>query len=303
MKARWLSALYPRRWRERYGAEFEALLEEHGISPLTLLDVAMSALVAHLNPDAFSGGALLMIAKLRRSEITVLCAYVAFVVAGLAFAKLTEDAEFVAAAGAHAGVGTAFQVVLIGACLSLAAALAGALPIGLAVVRGALARRRRDVLGLLSVPPLALAVWVAFSVVPFRWLVQVVGPRPIHDPVNPLLAMTWMGLFVLAVVASATAVSLAVARSEVGPGALKWALTPGLALTAIMAVVWVAVLAWGVNLRADVPELFNGDDGMLATWLPLSWLAIAAVMAGAAAVATRSAIAGLRTARGTSPGD
>lgn len=46
MSIGWLLRLYPREWRERYGEEFEALLEEHGLSPLDTLDVALGAIEA-----------------------------------------------------------------------------------------------------------------------------------------------------------------------------------------------------------------------------------------------------------------
>lgn len=190
-------------------------------------------------------------------------------------------------------MGIAFQTVLIGAWVSLVAAVVGGLPIALAVLRGAVAGRRRDVLGLLGVPPLALVVFVGYSAFPMQLLMRVIGHRPVHDPINLLVALTWMGLLGLAALASAAALSLAVARSELTPGTLRRALPPGLALAATMGVVAAATLAWGLSLRAEVPELFNSNGGMLATLLPLSWLAVVVVMGLAAATAARSVVAGL----------
>ena len=43
--------LYPRRWRRRYGDEFLAVLEEHGLSLMVLLDVVRGALDARLHPQ------------------------------------------------------------------------------------------------------------------------------------------------------------------------------------------------------------------------------------------------------------
>jgi hypothetical protein len=48
---RWLLRLYPRRWRERYGDEFLALVEERGVSIGALLDVLRGALDARLHPE------------------------------------------------------------------------------------------------------------------------------------------------------------------------------------------------------------------------------------------------------------
>jgi hypothetical protein len=44
----WLLRLYPRRWRERYGDEFAALLEDVRPGPRATLDVLVSGLLAHL---------------------------------------------------------------------------------------------------------------------------------------------------------------------------------------------------------------------------------------------------------------
>jgi hypothetical protein len=57
-RASWLVRLYPPRWRERYGAEFDALLEESGRGPRTALDVGRGALDARLR-EAVAGRRLL----------------------------------------------------------------------------------------------------------------------------------------------------------------------------------------------------------------------------------------------------
>lgn len=44
-----LLRLYPARWRDRYGDEFEALLLERTLGPFDVLDVALGALDAHLH--------------------------------------------------------------------------------------------------------------------------------------------------------------------------------------------------------------------------------------------------------------
>lgn len=42
--ALWLARLYPRRWRERYGEEFDALIEDADLSFRDLFDIAISVL-------------------------------------------------------------------------------------------------------------------------------------------------------------------------------------------------------------------------------------------------------------------
>jgi hypothetical protein len=46
--AKWLLILYPRAWRNRYGTEFVAVLEQHRITLRTLLDIVMGAMKARL---------------------------------------------------------------------------------------------------------------------------------------------------------------------------------------------------------------------------------------------------------------
>jgi hypothetical protein len=50
MMRRFLIRLYPADWRERYAAEFDALLEERPLGPFDVADVLLSAIDAHIRP-------------------------------------------------------------------------------------------------------------------------------------------------------------------------------------------------------------------------------------------------------------
>ena len=54
----WMVHLYPSAWRERYGEEFEAFLEDCTLSPVQILDVIAGAIDArlHLVGDRVSSG-------------------------------------------------------------------------------------------------------------------------------------------------------------------------------------------------------------------------------------------------------
>lgn len=54
---RFLLRLYPHSWRERYGDEFEALLDEHSVGPHATLDVLRGALDARLRGRTSPGAA------------------------------------------------------------------------------------------------------------------------------------------------------------------------------------------------------------------------------------------------------
>src|SRR5215471_15705202 len=44
----WLLALYPKQWRDQYGAEYLALLEDTELSPAVVLDIVKAACLARL---------------------------------------------------------------------------------------------------------------------------------------------------------------------------------------------------------------------------------------------------------------
>src|SRR5690348_4590322 len=117
-------------------------------------------------------------ARLRRAEITVFCAYIAFVLAGLAFAKITEYDDFGDATRAHPLIGGAFTAVVI-----------GALPLAAAAARAALAARRWGILALLAVPALAFAVFVGYALL----LGQVVAPA-LHAGSGPTPTNVVLGI-------------------------------------------------------------------------------------------------------------
>jgi hypothetical protein len=49
----WLTRLYPKAWRDRYAAEFRALLDDRPPGPLDVLDILFNAGREHMNSTAF----------------------------------------------------------------------------------------------------------------------------------------------------------------------------------------------------------------------------------------------------------
>jgi hypothetical protein len=284
--------LYPRVWRERYEEEFGALLEERHASVLDVCDVALGALDAWLFPQvAGERSVAFMVGRMRRSVLLVLWAWVGLVAAGVGFQKMTEYEDFVRAARESAPVGAAFDAVVVGAFVTLAAVLVGGIPIVFAALRDALGSGRKDVPLLLCVPPLSLGVFVGYVLVLMRVVYPFLGNLTIHDPVNVALFLSIVVMFLLAAVASTASVSAAVGRSGVGESLYRFALYPATLAALSMVVVSVATAVWGLALWAQAPILFSGDDGLLATPTAASWLAILAVCACTSVVA---AVRGLR---------
>lgn len=90
---RWLVRLYPRAWRERYGVEFLASLEDFGAGPRWALDVIRGALDAHLQH--------LRPGRLAPLPLLVLCA----AATGWLNLHATDDVQPVAALLLFAGFG------------------------------------------------------------------------------------------------------------------------------------------------------------------------------------------------------
>jgi hypothetical protein len=287
----YLLRLYPAAWRERYGDEFAALLEETPLSLHSVCDVLLGALDARrLGFGRISD----MLDRLRRAEITIFCAYIAFVVSGLGFAKMTEYDDFADATRAHPAIGVAFNVLVAGAWIAFAAMLVGGLPLALVAARSALVARRWRILALLATPAFAFAAFVGYTLV----LGQVVAPA-LHagsgpTPTNVVLFLSLAAVFILAAIASTAGVIRAIAASDIPERLYTFARLPAAVAVLAMTIVTGALLAWGLGLQTGVPELFNGGDGILATNTAANWLANLAVMGLATAVAVWAAVRAFR---------
>lgn len=285
---RWIGValrLFPDAWRTRYGTEFGALLEQTPTSFRAIFDILVAAVDAHVHPTGPRRRWPLMIERLRISELVVFASWVVFVVAGLAFQRMTEGAPYTGIATGQPSVQWTYLAVVAGAVLSLCAVIFASLPIALAIARTAIAARHWRHVGLLAVPPAALAIWVGITAV----LLTVAGTPP-DGTARVALFLVWVGVFLLAAVASTVAVSAAALEADVDGAFYRRAAAPALLTAGAMLVVVAAVLAWGVALAITAPSTFWGDEGILGGSTVLTWLGIVVVMAGATAVAIRAAI-------------
>jgi hypothetical protein len=290
-----LLRLYPRIWRERYEDEVLAMLEQRSLSFTDGVNLFFGALDAQLHPHLGTTGMSLyeriihMFATLRRSVLTIFCTYVGFILAGWGFQKMTEYDDFQEVARTHSVVGLSFNLVVFGAVVALLAVLAGGLPIAVAVIRSALARKRRGPLFLLAVPILAFAVFLGTTL-----LLEAID-HPGTQPVWRLFLHRglFFGMLLAAAIASTGAVCFAVARSEIPEKLLRFALLPFILATISMALVLAATIIWGLGLRDSAPQLFAGNNGIVGTSTTGTWLGIVIAMAIATGLSIVSLIRGL----------
>jgi hypothetical protein len=109
---RFLLRVYPRGWRERYGDELLALLEEQPLTWRVRADVVVSGLRERVRGSG-------------RAPLRVLWAWSLFVVGGVAFQKTSEHWQVVVPGSERALPSAAFHVVQAAALVGGLAVLAG----------------------------------------------------------------------------------------------------------------------------------------------------------------------------------
>ncbi|MBV9614545.1 MAG: hypothetical protein JO031_03710 [Ktedonobacteraceae bacterium] len=292
---KWLLLLYPRVWRTRYEEEFLVTLSSHPFSLPEGMDILLGALDAHLHPSLGTTALPLpekmkhLLSTIRCSLVTLFCTYSSFILAGLAFQKMTEERVFQQAGQGVNLVGISFQFVIFGAIVALLAVLVGGLPIAIATIRSALVRKRYGPLFLLAVPILAFLVFLRITL--FLEAINRPGTQPIWQFF--LHRGVFFGTLLAAAIASPSAICFAVIRSEIPEKLLRFALFPFALGTLSMALVLAAIIVWGLGLREVAPQLFAGNDGIVSTSTIGTWLGIVIAMGIATVLAALSLIRGL----------
>lgn len=309
-----LLRLCPRAFRQAYGVEmeqvFRAMLLDAwrarglwGVVSLwapALGDLLVGAAAAHGDDLGLSIEALRrswLMSRMRASAITIFSAYIALVLTGMGFQKLTEDIMKTALPTTYPGVRLAYDVIVAGAVLALLAVLVGGLPIAWEAIHQAFSERRWGILALFAVPPLSLAIWLGWT-----WtILNVITPaKHVHNIYAPSvigIGRSWVGLFILAAIASVTAVSIAVSRSHISAQRYRFSLRMAIVATLGMFITMAGVVAFGLQVQSLAPQDLAG----LATPLGLgestglSLVTQTVVMLIASVVAAVSVFRGLTT--------
>jgi hypothetical protein len=293
-----LLRLYPAAWRERYHDEVIAVLAEHRVTYWTMLDVLLGALDAHMHRDLLPRRLTSMAHRIRSSEIATFCAFMLFCSAWLLL-RLVRDPLPVweAAVNVHPELLRALDLMDLAGVLATLAILVGGVPILLSTVVHSIATRRWKLLALFSVPLLGAAVLVVLGLTNLR-----VGsyPQPgtsgapptIAAPLSPLAIAVQLGLVMLLLVAvggSTAAVAVAIGRSELGAGVLRFALLPAGVATAALGLGLLAAITLNVLIFVEAPQVSAG---------PLLHVADLLAMLAAVVLATVALRRGIRAARG-----
>jgi hypothetical protein len=279
----WLVQLYPAGWREHYGEEFTALLEECLYTPLEVLDVILGAVDANLQllfGVELNWRVMNMLNKIRTAILIVFAAYVAFVIAGLSLVGMADDSPMAQLMKIDPGLKAAWVTIQVGALVALLAVIIGGLPLARAVVRRALTGSHRN-LPLLFVPLVAFLLVVAYLAL--IWAVgtgriQIAGVERVVQPGAFPAGNRWMmaGLmivFILGAIASVLAVWRVVSHTTVKAATFhlfghpttiqvyRFAYLPAVITTLAMLGMWIATLAWGWISFTSLPGVLAGNYG------------------------------------------
>lgn len=281
-----LVRLYPPEWRERYADEFLALLEQRPYTFGNWIDVLLGAIDANLRPqisDNFNPALNLITNRLRTSIMVGFCAYIAFIVAGLAFYGMLDDSPFIPAMQGNFEFRSAWFTVECAAVIALLAVTIGGLPLVLAVLRQGVLAKRRDLLLLLFIPVVAfvglISFWIGTALILALFGLEGKAIAPIF---GSLLLCVWGTAFVIAAIFSVGSVWVALARSRVNVRFYRFARVPTVVATIAMAIMLVGTLAWGLLADLQVHAAFV--DSLLGWLLIVATMAIATVVAGVVSV-------------------
>lgn len=314
----WLLSLYPRAWRDRYAAEFEALLEQCLHTPLDVVDVflgAMDARLQLLNGEAVNWRMMNMLNKLRTTLLIVFAAYIGFIIAGFSLVGLADDSPMIPLMQTNFALAAAWTTIQIGAFVALLAVVIGGFPLALTIIRRALSVDRRN-LGWLLVPVIsfvALVLYVGFVFSVGTGRTQIPGVVRVVQPGNfpagnRLMLEGLMLVFILGAIASTLAVWKAISYTDVEQETFRavgrpltvkiytFAYVPAVITTFSMLVMLVATLAWGWLAFTALPEVLAGNFGPWGTSTQV-WCIGIAVLMGLCTLAAFFGLARGRSAR------
>ena len=254
---------YPREWRERYGDEFAALMEDslNGARPTPpfRLSIAWAGLRERGHQSGLVGEGSGAGDRVRAGSLLVFCAWVVFVVAGASFSKLSEQFDTAVPAASRSlpwGAFKTIQMVAVVAAILVGVGALAAIPACLRFVRdGGWRAVSRHVNRATAVT----AVTVVASIGLVGWANSLsYAERNGGSSLYGLAFAVWAALIVTTL-ALWTVVAVVVGQRLVLARSLL-AFEAGLAtaVTAAMVTIATATAIWWAAMAADAPWFLHG---------------------------------------------
>jgi hypothetical protein len=288
-----LLTLFPQAWRERYEGEMRALLAEQKIRPRTFVDLVRAAGDAHLHPHGMRPAA---VERMRNTAGAALCGWIAFVLCGSGFAKLTEDRPFATAGVAHPLLGDTRTAIAVLAVLSLAAVLLGGGPLIAGVLLEAWTKRRAPLVRAVCAPFAAVVTFCLATGV-LAWLANG-GRVQAHTAGAWFAFLVWFAIALGGAAVCGLSSRTALRLAHPPPVALRAGVGGAAVLAVVLGLTTAATALYGVTIAVDVPALANeanGPLGLVSTTVALAVLV--ALMATITALAAVTSLRGLRALR------
>ena len=278
-----LVALYPEPWRERYGEEMRALIEDDPPRLRGLGSIVLGAADAHLRPLAGWRTTTPATSRMRASISGIFFCWIALSVAGAGFQKETEDPPYAIAGHEHMVLSAARDLVLAGALLGAAVLARFGLPLLWRAVRQAYLERDTRLTLALGLAPAAIASFALLT----GALVLLARGNPEHARTTTTLAIVlpWWAAGLLCATACAIAPRLALRRLAVPARSLRRASRAGALLALAMALVTVGLILYTVSLALLEPALSGNGGGPF-------WPSTGSALAAAGALAALSTALG-----------
>jgi hypothetical protein len=254
---------YPRAWRERYGDELLALMEDtYGDQPLTLRtrwSLARAGLIERARGGGWVGHSTTPEDRVRAGALVVVAAWTALVIAGSAFAKLSEHFTDSLPSTSSAVAEDAWRTVQVTAGVATIAVVLGALVAVPAFLRARRDRQlgdlRRHVIGVLT----AAASVIIATVGLVAWAhTQSSSARQTGAGFYGAAFIAWATLVVLLIVScAALAVGLARRVSFTSAELAAESLLADIVTLAIV-VITAAIAIWWGAVATTAPWFLHG---------------------------------------------
>jgi hypothetical protein len=286
---------YPPAWRDRYGEDLAAYMQDSfgdGRPPLRARwSLLVGGLAEHIRMSGVGGDSVPPAERIRAGALVVLCSWTAFMIAGANFAKLSEHFDQAlpqGTSGPHHLADLAYTIIQTGAAAAGIAVIVGAVLALPAFVRflhlGGWRAIKRWV-----IPASAATVVVVATFVPLRaWAHHLSdGQRNGGSVGYGALFLTWAGVAALALILW-TAVAVAAGRRVVLPHRLLAAEAGlGFVVAAAMVVILAATALWWAVIAQRAPLFLSSDP---STPINGRLIATAIIMAASAACATSGVV-------------
>jgi hypothetical protein len=254
-----------------------------------------------------------MLPTIRRSMVATFSAFVLFMIASTALARIADPrAPFDAVGRIHPEIAIAYSIIMNSVNIALLLIMLGGFPFLFTAVKHAIPGGPRGVLKLFVIKPKqALLLLGASLLITICFLSYLLATEFLfssqHQTVTntypPLiLALSFIvlssaiTLFVFMILAIATSLSLAVLRSEFSERLLHFALMPIALLALVMGLATLAATTWLIRLWIATPQFATSASGLgngQTAWV----ISIIGSMALATLVAAGAFVSGMKASR------